>query len=64
MQVIWNKHVQVLQEKTPKDAVFRTNIIGVPFWAEGQKYRFTPIGFYDGVLLRYRIRKGGVRSKI
>lgn len=62
MRVIFDEHVQVLQNKYPKDAGFRQKIIGVPFWAEGQEYRFTPIGVYSGVLLHYKIKRGGVRG--
>jgi hypothetical protein len=60
MRVIFDNQVQVLQTKMPNDAIFRRNIIGVPFWAEGQKYKITPTGMYSGVLLSYKIMRGGV----
>jgi hypothetical protein len=60
MSVIFNKQIQVLQKKTPNDAAFRKSVIGVPFWAEAQKYKFTPTGIYAGVVLHYKIKRGGV----
>lgn len=60
MRVVFDEHVRVLQNKCPKDATFRQKIIGAPFWAEGQEYIFTPAGNYSGVLLNYKIKRGGV----
>lgn len=60
MRVVFDEHVRVLQNKCPKDATFRQKIIGAPFWAEGQEYRFTPVGNYSGVLLNYKIKRGGI----
>ena len=60
MKAVFDEHVRVLQNKCPKDAAFRQNIIGAPFWAEGQEYRFTPTGNYSGVLLNYKIKRGGI----
>ena len=58
--MVFDEHVRVLQNKCPKDANFRQKTIGAPFWAEGQEYRFTPIGNYSGVLLNYKIKRGGI----
>jgi hypothetical protein len=60
MKAIFDEHVQVLQNKCPKDAAFRQKIIGKPFWAEGQEYRFIPTPTYSGALLFYKIKRGGI----
>ena len=60
MPVIFDKQVQTLQNKSPKDATLREKILGLPFWAVGQEYVFTSFGVYDGVNLEYRIRRGGM----
>ena len=60
MKSIFFQHVDVLQNKGPKDAQFRMQIIGQPFWAQGQEYRFAPLTGYTGILLHFLIRRGGV----
>jgi len=60
MKTIFFQHVDVLQNKAPKDAQFRGQIVGQPFWAQGQEYRFAPLTDYAGVLIHYLIRRGGV----
>lgn len=62
MKFVFDEHVQVLQNKCPKDASFRRKIIGVPFWAEGQEYRLTPTPAYSGALLNYKIKRGGIAN--
>jgi hypothetical protein len=63
MRVIFDQHVRVLQKKTPQDAALRQEMFGQPFWAEGQVYRFKPTGVHAGVLLHYRMKRGGVELK-
>jgi len=60
MRSIFLQHVDVLQNKAPKDAQFRRQMIGQPFWAQGQEYTFAPLTAYGGILLHYSIRRGGV----
>jgi hypothetical protein len=63
MKVMFEQHVRLLQKKTPQDALLRQEMIGYPFWAEGQVYRFKSIGEFSGVFLHYRIKRGGVKLK-
>lgn len=63
MKVIFDEHVRLLQKKTPQDAFLRQKMIGQPFWAEGQVYRFKSTGEFSGVFLHYRIKRGGVKAK-
>jgi hypothetical protein len=58
MKRIFLMHIDVLHNKSPKDAMFREQIFGVPFWAEGQRYGLCPLMNDTGVLLDYRIRRG------
>ena len=60
MRSVFLQHVDVLQSKAPKDGHFRLQIIGQPFWAQGQEYTFTPLTRYVGILLHYSIRRGGL----
>jgi hypothetical protein len=60
MKSIFLQHVDVLQNKAPKDGQFRKQIIGQPFWAQGQEYTFAPLTGYVGILLHFSIRRGGV----
>ena len=62
MRVVFDEHVRLLHNKCPKDAVFRQKIIGVPFWAEAQEYVFAPSTTFSGVLLNYKIKRGGFGS--
>ena len=61
---IFKVYIQVLQTLSPKDAEFRKQIIGVPFWAEGQVYELAPMGLYSGVLVHYKIRRGGIKPNL
>ena len=60
MRAIFKVHVQILNNMCPIDAMFRRKIMGEAFWAQAQEYRFTPIGAYSGVLLDYKIKRGGM----
>lgn len=59
MHNIFNEMVEVLHDIRPHDMEFRKKIMGTRFWAQGQQYRITPTGLYNGVLLDYRIKRGG-----
>jgi hypothetical protein len=56
--VIWEKHVYVLESSAPRDGAIRTEWLGEPFWARKQAYKITTVGIYDGLLLKYHIRRG------
>lgn len=62
MGYIFERHVKILQNKMPKDTTFRREIIGTPFWAEGQAYKLMPTGVYSGVLVHFAITRGGYRE--
>ena len=62
MRPIFTDYVQIFQSVTPDDAEFRKQIIGVPFWAEGQEFQVTRMSSCAGVLVHYKIRRGGVMS--
>jgi len=62
MSKLLQKHVEILQSKTPKDTAFRRFIIGAPFWAEGQSYKYRPSGAHTDVLLEFTITRGGFQD--
>jgi hypothetical protein len=54
----------ILESKLPKDAAFRTEMIGEPFWAESQGYEYLTTGKCHGFLMSYWISRGGRKKKI
>jgi hypothetical protein len=59
MANVFNACVEVLHDIRPVDVEFRKKIMGRGFWAQGQQYRITTTGSYNGILLDYRIKRGG-----